>query len=200
MPSWLRVRASRPITVCGLSLLLASLVACGSPSPVPINVNAEWATRTLDDGLVKLSVPTDWDTGGAWAVAGSFSDLVGSFSNQSLSSPCTTGPSSITCGPPLTSLQNGAMLVEIFHDSLWDVERGADPGTPTTVSGLAASSTDSSGSAGPCTGLGADRTRTVIIPFPSAPDNWIEVDICSRGVDDAVGARIMASVAVSPES
>jgi hypothetical protein len=37
----------------------------------------------------------------------------------------------------------------------------------------------------------------VIIPYPSAPDNWIEIDICSRAVDDAVGARIMASVAVS---
>jgi hypothetical protein len=167
---------------------------------MPINANAEWATRTLDDGLVKLSVPTNWNTGGAWAVAGSFSDLVGSVSNQSLSSPCTTGPSSITCGPPLTSLQDGAMLVEIFHDSSGISSVESHPGTPTTVSGLAASSTDSSGSAGPCTGLGADRTRTVIIPFPSAPDNWIEVDICSRGVDDAVGARIMASVAVSPES
>jgi hypothetical protein len=189
--------ASRLFAVCALSLLLASIAGCASPRPLPINVNAVWATRTLDHGEVTLSVPSDWDVGEAWTKPSSFTDLIGSFSNESLSPPCTTGPDTIGCGPPLQSLQAGTLLVEVFHDGSPDFTLDSEPGTPTTVSGLPARMTDASGSVGPCNGLGADQTRTEVIPFPSAPDNWIEIDVCSRSVDEAVGARIMASVAVS---
>jgi hypothetical protein len=191
------VRASRSFAVCALSLLLGSVAACASSQPLPIAMNGTWASRTLDHGEVTLSVPSDWNAGEAWIQPSSFTDLIGSFSNQSLSPPCTTGSNSITCGPPLQSLQPITLLVEVFHDGSPDFTLDSEPGTPTTVSGLPARMTDASGSVGPCNGLGADRSRTEVIPFPSAPDNWIEIDICSRGVDDAVGARIMASVAVS---
>jgi hypothetical protein len=89
------------------------------------------------------------------------------------------------------------MLVEVWRDASTISNLTTQTGTPATVSGLAASTTDEAGSAGPCTGLGADRSRTLVIPYPSAPDNWIEVAVCSRGVAEAAGARIMESVAVT---
>jgi hypothetical protein len=193
----LRALASRPAAVCGIPLLLASIAGCSSPPPLPINTGAAWATRTLDHGQVRLSVPSDWNVGEAWQQASSFSDLLGSFSNQLLSSPCTEGPASISCGPPLQDLQPGAILVEIWENGAPNWSLDTQPGTATTVSGFPARLTDESGSTGSCSGLGADRSRSESIPFPSAPDNWIEIAICSRSVADAVGARIMASVAVT---
>ena len=89
------------------------------------------------------------------------------------------------------------MLVEISHDGnpLWTID--SQPGTPTTVSGWQARVSDTPGIQGACGGLGGDRTRTEVIAFPDAPDNYFEIDICSRGVADNVGARIMESVKVT---
>jgi hypothetical protein len=89
------------------------------------------------------------------------------------------------------------VLVEIWHDRFPNWNLDGEPGTPISVSGLAARMTDESGGSGNCSGLGADRSRSEVIPFPGASDNWVEIDVCSRGVADAVGARIMASVAVT---
>jgi len=181
-----------------LALLLATTAGCTAPPPLRIDVNGTWATRTLDNKYVTISVPSDWNVGEAWIQASSFTDLVGSFSDQSLSPPCTTGANTIGCGPPLQSLQPGAMLVDIWQNGSPDWTLDSQPGTPTTVSGLPARVIDQSGGgAGYCGGLGADRSRTEVIAFPSASDNWIEIDICSRGVAEAVGARIMQSVAVA---
>jgi hypothetical protein len=185
------------MAVCGIALLLASVAGCSAPPPLPIDVNGTWTTRAVDRGEVTLSVPSDWNVGEAWIQPSSFTDLVGSFSNQPLSPPCTTGPNTIGCGLPLQSLQADAVLVEIWQNSFSNWNLDSEPGTPTTVSGLTARVADQSGGAGYCGGLGADRTRREFIPFPSAPDNWIEIDICSHGVADTVGARIMGSIAVS---
>jgi len=194
-----RAGASRIVATCGLSLMLACIAGCGSQKPLPIDGNAAWAARTVAvaGSHVKLSVPADWYAGEAWLQASSFTDLVGSFSNQPLSSPCATGVNTIQCGLPLQSLQPDAVLVEIWHNSFSNWNLDSEPGTSSTVSGLMARVADQSGGAGYCVGLGADRTRRVFIPFPSAPDNWIEIDICSHGVADTVGDRIMESVAVS---
>lgn len=88
------------------------------------------------------------------------------------------------------------MLVEIFQNGSPAFNFESEPGTVTTVSGLPARVSDESGSVGQCSGLGADRSRSEVIPFPGPPHDWIEIDICSRSVADAVGARIMRSVAV----
>ncbi len=165
---------------------------------MPIDMNGTWTTRTLDHRYVTVSVPSNWNVGDVWIQASSFTDLVGSFSNQSLSPTCSTGANTIGCGLPLQSLQPGAMLVEVWQNGSPDWNLDSVPGTTTTVSGLTAKVTEQSGGgAGYCSGLSADRSRSEYIPFPGASDNWIEIDICSRGVADAVGARIMASVAVA---
>lgn len=142
-------------------------------------------------------MPANWYIGGGDILPGSFSDLVASYSNQTLSPPCTTGASSITCGLPLTSLQKGAMLVDVSHNSTLPGPVRPWPGTPTTVSGFQAWVTDEHGQQGACTGLGADRTLSEIIPFPDAPNNYFAIDICSRGVPDSVGTRILESLRVS---
>jgi hypothetical protein len=185
------------MVIGALALLLATTAGCSSPPPLPIHMNGTWATRTLDDKYVTVSVPSNWNVGEPWIQASSFTDLVGSFSNQSLSPPCTTGANAIGCGLPLQSLQPGAMLVEIWQNGSPDWNLDSEPGAPATVSGLPAKVTDQPGGAGYCSGIGADRSRSEVIPFPVATDNRIEVDICSRGVADAVGARIIKSVAVA---
>jgi hypothetical protein len=174
----------------------ATLAGCGSPPLLAIDMNGSWTTRTPGQGI-SLSVPANWYIGEADITPGSFSDLIGSYSNESLSPPCQTGPSTITCGSPVTSLQPGAMLVEISHNGSpqWSID--SQPGSPTTVSGWQAKVTDEAGVQGACGGLGGDRTRTEVIAFPDPPDNYFEIDICSRGVADAVGARIMESVKVT---
>jgi len=192
------VHASRLVTLGALALLLATTAGCTSPPPVPINANGPWTTRTLDHKYVTISVPSNWNVGEVWIQASSFTDLVGSYSNQSLSPTCTTGANTIGCGLPLQSLQPGTMLVEVWQNGSPNWSLDSVPGTATTVSGLPARvSEQSGGGTGYCSGLGADRSRSEFIPFPSEGDNWIEVDICSRGVADSVGARIIESVAVA---
>lgn len=173
------------------------MAGCGSPLPLPINASGTWATRTLDHKYVSISVPSNWNVGEAWIQPSSFTDLVASFSNQSLSAPCTTSANSIECGPPLQSLQPGTMLVEIFQNGSPNWNLDSAPGTPTTVSGQPARVTNLAGGQGYCSGLGADRSRSEFIPFPAETDNWIEIDICSRGVTESVGARIMQAVTVA---
>ncbi len=193
----LRLRVCRLAAVGPLAVLLGTVAACSSPSPLPINASGTWASRTLDHRYVTVSVPSNWNVGEAWIQPSSFTDLVGTYSNQSLSNPCTTGANAITCGPPLQSLQPGTVLVEIFQNGSPEWTLDSEPGTPTTVSGHPARMTDLTGAQGQCTGLGADRSRSEFIPFPMGSDNWIEIDICSRGVAESVGSRIMASVAVA---
>jgi len=197
----LSTRGIRSISVClAAATLGAAAAACASSAPLPVSGNGAWTTRTVDQGQVSLSVPSNWNAGEAWIQASSFSDLVGSFSNQSLSPPCTTGPNTIECGPPLTSLQPGAMLVEIWQNGSPNWTLDSQPGTPTLISGLPARVTDQTGSQSYCSAFGADRTSTVVIAFPSAPDNYFEIDICSRGLAETVGARIMKSVQVTPHA
>jgi hypothetical protein len=112
--------------------------------------------------------------------------------------PCSTTWNGISCGPPLDSLQLGAALVEVFHDSFFEPWNFSDqPGTPLLVSGLSAKLVVTTGS-GACGGLQADRSRTELIAYPDAIDNYIYVAVCSRGIPDAVSARVMDSVQVTP--
>jgi hypothetical protein len=193
----LRVRAFRIAAGSALALLIGTAAGCSPPAPLPLNASGTWSARTLDHKYVTVSVPSNWNVGEAWIQPSSFTDLVGTYSNQSLSDPCTTGANSITCGPPLQSLQPGTVLVEVFQNGspAWTLD--SEPGTPTTVSGQPARMTELTGARGQCTGLGADRSRSEFIPFPTNSNNWVEIDICSRGVADSVGARIMASVSVA---
>jgi len=178
--------------------LCVTVAGCGAATPLAIDVNAPWATRTVDDHQVSLSVPANWNIGEAWTQPSSFTNLAGSFSNQSLSPPCSSGPSTLSCGPPLTSLQAGAMLVEVFQGGFpgWTLDGQA--GTPTTVSALPAKLAVEPGAHENCTDLGADRSRTLFIAYPGAPSNYFEIEICSRGVPDSVGARIDDSVRIAP--
>jgi hypothetical protein len=171
--------------------------AAASP-PMAVDLNGRWTARTLDRHQVSISVPSNWNVGQPWIQPSSFSDLVGSFSNESLSPPCTTGPNTITCGDPLTSLQPGALLVEIWQNGSPQWTFDSQPGTAAIVSGLPARVDVETGGHGHCAGIAADRTRSEVIPFPNAPDNYFVIAVCSRGVNDAVGARVMASVRVTP--
>jgi hypothetical protein len=181
------------------ALALALVVTASSPGvaplPTPIHMNGRWSTQNVD-GLISMSVPSDWNVAEGWIMPGSFADLVGSLSNQLLSPPCTTSGNSITCGPPVTSLQPGAVLVDVYNggNPLWTLS--SQPGTPTVVSGWSARVTVQTGSQSSCSGLGADRSWTEFIAPPSPPDDYYEVSICSRGVPAAVGARVLASVRV----
>jgi hypothetical protein len=101
-------------------------------------VLAAWTTRTVDDRQVSLSVPSNWNVGQAWVIPGSFADLIGSFSNQPLSPPCTTSGNSIACGPPLQSLQPRGILVDVYNNGAPTWSLSSEPGVPATVSGLSA--------------------------------------------------------------
>lgn len=176
-----------------MAVLTSGLVACGGL----VAGGAPWTTRSVDQHRVSLALPSNWNVGVPWVMPSSFSYLVASFSNQDLSSPCARGPNSLTCGPPLASLQAGGILVEVYENGspMWSLS--AQPGTPRTVSGLSARVAVESGAQDVCTGLAADETRIENIAHSNTPDNYIEVVICSRGVPDAVGARILASLRVT---
>jgi hypothetical protein len=179
-------------------VLCTVLAACSPPAPQTIDLSGSWSSRSIDDHLISLSVPANWGAGEAWTQPSSFTDLVDSFSNQSLSAPCVTQSAGFTCGPPLTSLDSGALLVEVWQNAFPGWTLNSQPGTPTVVSGLPARVSDHTGAHGLCSSLGADRTRSEVIARPNAEGNYLEIDICSRGVPDAVGARITASIRVSP--
>jgi hypothetical protein len=166
-------------------------LAVGPASRLP-PVAGPWTTRTVDRNQVSLSVPSSWNVGDPWLSASSFTDLVASFSNQPLSPPCTRGPMSLACGPPLTSLRSGAVLVEVFQNAFpgWTID--SQPGIPTMVAGLRARVA----AQGDCAGLGADAGHTEVVAL-STPANFIEITICSRGADDTVATRMLASVRVT---
>jgi hypothetical protein len=187
--------------VC-VSALMLSLIAAGcSASPPPTtNLNGAWTVRTVDHGQISLSVPANWNIGQAWTMPSSFTDLVGSFSNQELLTPCSTSANSVECGPPMTSFQPGGVLVEVFQNGFPGWTINTQPGTATTVSGLAARVAFQTGGQSSCRPLGADRSTDEVIALPNAPDNYFEVTICSRGVAGAVTARIIASVEATPSS
>ena len=174
---------------------------CGSAittsNPAAVELSGPWITRTANH--VSLSVPSDWNIGQPWLSASSFSDLVGSFSNQTLSAPCVTRLNSVSCGAPLKELRAGGMLVEVYESGFPQWNLSSVPGTPTFVSGLPAHVNVQLGAHDSCTGLGADQTRTEVIA-DSVPDNYVQIVICSRGPDagqDAVASRILASVRVA---
>jgi hypothetical protein len=183
------------------ALALALFVTASSPPvtpvPTPIHMNAPWITRTVLDDEISLRVPSDWNVGPPASFAGSFSYLVGSFSNQLLSPSCVTSGNSITCGRPLTSLQPGGILVDIYDDGsmLWSLSR--EPGVPTSVSGLSAKIDVEAGARQACAGLGADRSRTAFIAMSDPPEDYYEISICSRGVPDDIGAIVMGSIRIS---
>jgi hypothetical protein len=179
---------------------VALFVTASSPpvTPVrtPIRMNGPWITRTVLGNEISLRVPSDWNVGPRAAFAGSFIFLTGSFSNQLLSPACTTSGNSITCGQPLTSLQPGGILVDVYDNGnpTWTLR--SEPGVPATVSGLSAKLDIETGGQQACGGLGADRSRTEFIAMSSPPEDYYEISICSRGVPDDVGARVMASIRV----
>ena len=189
--------AQRSLSLCAAALLLVGIAGCGTvtftgvPASRLAPVAGPWTTRTVDRNQVSLSVPSNWNAGDPWLSPSSFTDLVASFSNQPLSPPCTTGPMSLSCGPPLTSLRSGAVLVEVFQNAFpgWTID--SQPGIPTMVAGLRARVA----AQGDCGGLGADTGHTEVVAL--APANYIEITICSRGADDAVATRILASVRVT---
>src|ERR1700693_3931864 len=89
------VRRARWLMVFGAAALVVSSVVAGCAAaspPLPVDLNGRWTTRTIDRHQVSVSVPSDWNVGEPWIQPSSFSDLVASFSNESLSPPCTTGP------------------------------------------------------------------------------------------------------------
>jgi hypothetical protein len=207
VPGWEGRGASRPcrcagarrsLSLCAAALALAATSCSPSvaPKPLAINVLAAWTTRTVDHRQVSLSVPSNWNIGQAWVVPGSFVDLIGSFSNQPLSPPCTTSGNSIACGPPLQSLQPGGILVDVYNNGAPTWSLSSEPGVPATVSRLSAK-VDVGTGGDQCSGLGADRSRTEFIALSTPPEDYFEVSICSRGVPDDVGSRVMASVRVA---
>jgi len=193
-----RARWALTVSALALAFWVTGSSAAVVPRPQPITPHDVWVTRTVDEGRVSVSVPSNWNVGEPWVMSGSFVDQVGSFSNQVLSSPCTVSGNSIECGPPLTTLQPGGILVEVSANSAispaWTL--GGQPGVPTTVSGLTARLDVEAGSRGACADLGADRSRTELIAYPQPPEDYLEIAVCSRGLADAVGARVMASVRV----
>jgi hypothetical protein len=96
----------------------------------------------------------------------------------------------------MTSLQRGAVLVDVYSNGspLWTLS--SEPGVPTVVSGMSAKISVQTGSQSGCSGLGGDRSWDELIALPSPPDDYYEVSICSRGVAPAVGERVLASVRV----
>jgi hypothetical protein len=191
-----RRRVATFVFVCAL---LFGMTAAGSTTrpPLPINLHGPWTTRAIDNEI-SLSMPTNWEAGDSWPTPGSNSYLIGSFSNQTLVPPCNTTLNGITCGAPLDSLQPGGVLVEIFQDSFFGPWSFSDqPGTPLLVSGLPAKLVVTTGSDA-CDGLHADRSRIELIAYPDSIDNYIHVAVCSRGIPDAVSARVMDSVHVTP--
>ena len=196
--------ARRPLRwslACLIAAALGAVAAgCGATAPLAIDMNAQWATRIVDDHQVSLSVPANWNIGEAWVQPSSFDNLAGSFSNQSLSSPCSSGPSTLACGPPIASLQPGAVLVEVFQNGFPGWTLDSQTGTSTTVSGLPAKLAVETGAHDYCAGLGGDRTRSLLVAYPGAVGNYFDIEICSRGVPDSVGARIDESVHITPLS
>ena len=198
----LRTRSAWTRTTSLFALVFGLIAtACGAstaPAPLAIHSNETWITRVMDHKQISLSVPSNWYVGEAWMIPGSFADLTGSLSNQTLSPPCRTGGNTIECGPPLTALQAGGVLVEVWQNGGpgWTLDH--QPGTATTVSGLAGRVAFAAGGQGQCVAMSADRTRTVVVAMPANPSDYFEIDICSRGVSDAVGARILESVQVTP--
>lgn len=184
--------------LCIAAAALSIIVAGCDSAPLAIDANGTWATRTVDDHQVSLSVPSNWNIGEAWTQPSSFSDLAGSFSNQSLSSPCSSGPSTLSCGPPITSLQRGVVLVEVFQSGFPGWTLDSQTGTLTTVSGLPAKLAVESGAHDYCASLGGDRTRTLLVAYPGAVGDYFDIEICSSGVPDSVGARIDESVRITP--
>jgi hypothetical protein len=184
------------IFVCALLFGMTAADSTTRP-PLPITPHGPWTTRTID-GEISLSVPTTWEAGDSWTTPGSFETLVGSLSNQTLVPPCTTTLNSITCGPPLDSLQPGGVLVEVFNESFlvpWNFND--QPGTSLLVSGLPAKLNVTTG-INACGDLQADRGQTELIAYPDAIDNYFGITVCSRGVPNAITARVMDSVQVTP--
>jgi hypothetical protein len=87
--------------------------------------------------------------------------------------------------------------VDVYNNGAPTWSLGTEPGVPATVDGLAAKVDVGTGGE-QCGGLGADRSRTEFIALSNPPEDYLEVSICSRGVPDDVGARVMASVRVAP--
>lgn len=199
----MRSRGRRRVaTFAFVCALLLGVTAAGSTTrpPLPINLYGPWTIRTIDDGGISLSMPTNWEAGEPPIVGGSLSMLLGSFSNQTLSPPCTQTLNGFSCGAPLDSLQPGAILVEVFDDSFFPPWNFSDqPGTALLVSGHPAKLVVTTGT-GACDGLQGDRSRTELIALPYSADNYIEVAICSRNVPDAVDDRVMDSLQVTPSA
>lgn len=179
---------------------LACLAACNSGSTAASSrlavSSGSWAAHVV--GGVSLSIPSSWNTGGRWSIPGTFSSLVGSFSNQALSSPCShPTPNDTQCGAPIKALQRSGILVEIFDGGApaWTINDAA--GAATTVSGLPARVLDQRGQAGSCAGLGGDLTREEVVGRVDVPDNYFQISICSLGIPPSVGDRILSSVRVT---
>ncbi len=108
--------------------------------------------------------------------------------------PCRTTTSgtgfTVRCGWPLERLEGGGILAwwTTNGSASWSFEQDAR-GRPITVGGRPAKLLVRSG----CRFVGGEVAMTAVIPYPTLPDNWYELDACIRGPrTDLAEAQIRA--------
>ena len=156
----------------------------GPTSGALIGISRSPETVRLSCGGVSFASPAGWYHTAA-SVEGSFTDMVAAVSNEPLRDPCSASGNSFTCGQPLDSLQQGALLVEWWNDGnpTWSIDN--QPGTQTTVDGIPARFQQTPGSSGQCAGLSATTTIAVVIATGPSGD-YYEFDACMRGPNQAL--------------
>ena len=104
----------------------------------------------------------------------SFWALVVYLSNQPLHPPCVITIDSKTCGPPLSRLSEGSVLVVWSEDAFpgWTFKWAR--GTALRVGGHRAKLRLTRSACG----VGADVMLDVVVDRPDAPDNWFEFRAC----------------------
>ena len=167
-------------------------VTSGPTSGALIGISSSPDTVRLSCGGISFTSPAGWYRTEA-SLQGSFTDMVAAVSNEPLRDPCSVSGNSFTCGQPLDSLQEGALLVEWWNDGFptWSIDN--QPGTPTTVDGLPARYQQTPGSSGQCAGLGATTTMTVVIANGPSGD-YYEFDACMRGPNQALGISTATAI------
>jgi len=176
-----------PVAGCSGAYPTLAPGACSTSGPASgalIPISSSPATVRLSCGGISFSSPAGWYRTAA-SDQSSFTDMVAAVSNEPLRDPCSVSGNSFTCGTPLDSLQEGALLVEWWSNGFptWSIDN--QPGTPTTVDGLPARFQQTSGSGGACIGLGATTSITVVIANGPSGD-YYEFDACMRGPNQAL--------------
>jgi hypothetical protein len=178
------------IAFVGCSGSSVEVSPAGSTSTVAVS---SVATGLVDLGGLTVAIPSAW----AYRADGwrsSFETLLGYWSSVPLGDSCSStdgraGGVQTTCGPPLTSLPGGAVLVS------WSViGRPLLPGQTeieqpnTTIGGQAARLTVES--PGVC-GLSIDATVSITADIARPGGNHFEMRACLRDPTDDVQAALM---------